>query len=167
MDNIKSGVISKGLYHVTAFRADGSVKWIEKIPNQVVYDGLNHFLDVVFHGGAQTATWYIGLKEAGSVTTADTLPSHVGWIENTNYTGDRKEFVETAPTGQSINNTANKALFVANSDGNTIAGLFLCSAATGTTGILWSAGDFATPKTLDTDESLQVGYTINAADDGV
>lgn len=155
-----------GVFEVVCYGPDGQEKWREVAHNLVTNVGLNHILDTVFHGGTQITTWYVGLKNTGTVAAADTLASHAGWTENTNYTGDRKEYVEAAAGSQSITNSANKASFSINADSQTIAGAFLTSAATGTSGTLFSAADFASPKSADSGDTLEVTYTVSAADDG-
>lgn len=155
-----------GVFKVRCFGPDGNLKWEDVAKNLVVNEGLNHILDVVLHNQSQVTTWYIGLKNTGSPAAADTLASHAGWTENTNYTGDRKEFVEGAASGQSIDNVGNEAQFSINADSQTIAGAFLCSVATGTSGTLLCAADFASAKSCDNGDTLEVTYTVSAADDG-
>jgi len=160
------GVRVGGVFEVTCYGPDGQVKWKDTAKNLVTNVGLNHILDVVLHGTTQITTWYVGLKNAGSVAAGDTLASHAGWTENANYTGDRKEYEEAAASGQSITNSANKATFSINADSQTIAGAFLASAATGTTGTLLCAANFASAKSCDNGDTLEVTYTLSAADDG-
>ena len=131
----------------------------------IVNEGLNHILDVQFHGESQVATWYIGLTNSGTIAAADTMASHGGWTEITAYDGNRKEFVEGAASGQSISNSGNAASFTMNAEA-TIQGMFLTSDATGSAGKLFSAVLFSGPRTLQDDDTLAVTYTISAADDG-
>lgn len=160
----------KGFFEITCRAPDGSIKWRDKTRNLVVNEGLNHILDVTYHGSAQVGTWYVGLKNTGAVAATDTMASHAGWTENVNYSeATRPEYVEAAASGQQISNAANKAVFSINADAQTIAGAFLTSDTTkgGSVGILNCAADFASPKSADTGDSLEVTYTISAADDGV
>lgn len=164
---VKSSARVGGFFDVVCFRPDGSIKWRELAHNLITNEGLDHILDVVLHGESQVATWYVGLKNTGSVAAGDTLASHSGWAENTNYTGDRKAYVEAAASSQSITNSANKASFAIDTDSQTIDGAFICSAASGTSGILLCAADFSSAKSADDGDTLEVTYTISAADDGV
>lgn len=156
----------RGFCHIDCFGPDGKLKWSEENHNIVTNVGLNHILDVVLHGSSQVTTWYVGLKNTGSVAAGDTLASHGGWTENSNYTGNRQEYVEAAASSQSTTNSANKASFPITSDSQTIAGAFLASAATGTSGTLLCVADFSSSKSADNGDTLEVTYTISAADDG-
>ncbi len=143
---------------------DGNIKWVDTAKNLIVNEGLDHALNVLLHGTTPVSPWYIGLKGAGTVAAADTLASHTGWTENTNYTGTRKEFNEAASSSQSITNSANKASFAITTDAQTIAGAFLCSATSGTSGTLFSAVNFTGGnKVCDNGDTLEVTYTITAA----
>lgn len=154
-----------GIFLVECLGPDGQVKWTEEVHNLVTTAGLNHILDTEFHAGTQVTTWYVGLKGAGTIAAADTLASHAGWSEFTNYTGNRQEFVEGAASGGSISNSVNAASFPITGSG-TVAGAFLASAASGTVGTLFSAVDFAASRTVANGDTVNVTYTISADDDG-
>lgn len=157
------GLALKGSWGFVCRDRSGRIKWVEVAKNLIVNQGLNHALDVLFHGATPVSTWYIGLKGVGSVAAGDTLASHSGWTENSSYEGNRKEFNEAAASGQSITNSANKAQYVFNADDQPIAGAFLCSVANGTSGTLFSVVDFTGgSKTCDSGDTLEVTYTINA-----
>ena len=128
----------------------------------IVNQGLNHILDTELHGSTQVTTWYIGLKGSGAAAAADTLASHTNWAEVTDYTGDRKEFVEGAASSQSISNSGNAASFSINGS-CTIAGMFLCSAASGSSGTLFSVKDFSSSRSLASGDTLTVTYTVSAS----
>lgn len=161
MSKTKAG----GVFRAIARKKDGSVKWAEKFHNMLTTEGLNHAVDVIFSGATQTATWYIGAKGAGTVALTDTMASHAGWSEVTAYDeATRQAFVETAASGGQTSNTGNLAKITASST-ITVAGLFITSNSTkgGTTGILLAAGDFASSKTLDAGETLDLGYNFTMA----
>ena len=152
-----------GIFEVVCFDKNGKIKWQDTAKNLVPNAALDHILDVILHGDTATTTWYLGLKNTGTPAASDTLASHSTWTENANYSGDRKEFVEAASDSQSVTNSANKAEFVINTDSQTISGAFLASAATGTTGILFSVADFTGgDKSCDNGDTLQVTYTVSA-----
>lgn len=155
-----------GFFHAECFDANGNRKWSDVAKNLVVNAGLNHILDVVFHGTTPVNPWYVGLKLTGSPASADTLATHTGWTEATGYTGVRKEYVEAAASGKSITNSANKASFAIGSTA-TIAGAFVASPSSGTTGTLMCAANFTSPRAVESGDTLEVTYTISAADDGV
>ena len=162
----QKGLRIGGVFEMVCKGPDGKVKWKQVAHNLVTNEGLNHILDIVLGGDTQITTWYVGLKNTGAPAAGDTLASHAGWTENSNYTGNRQEFVEGAASAQSISNTGNVASFSIDTNSQTIAGAFLCSAATGTTGTLFSVVDFASSKSCDNGDTLEVTYTVSAADDG-
>ena len=165
-----SGAITiGGLWKMTCIGPDGKVKWVQEKHNIITNVGLDHILDVIFHGTSAISPWYIGLKNAGSVAAGDTAASHGAWTENQNYDeATRQAYDEAAASSQSITNSASVATFTIDTDTQTIAGAFLDSTDTkgGTAGILIAAVDFASAKAADDDDTLEVTYTISAADDG-
>jgi hypothetical protein len=62
--------------------------------NLVVNTGLQDMNNKYFKGSTYTAAFYLGLvtgpASATTYAAADTLASHAGWVENTDYSGDRK-----------------------------------------------------------------------------
>jgi hypothetical protein len=138
----------------------------------VVNQGLQDMNSKYFSGVGYSSTWFLGLVEGpGSGTTfaaADTIASHAGWTElvpGTDYTGDRKAVTfGTATTADPsvITNSAAPSSFAMLVNGTVVAGAFLCSVATGTSGILFSAGDFTGgDKTVDNGDTLNVTYSFS------
>jgi len=155
----------KGRFDVICRGPDGKVKWTDYAENLVVYEGLNHILDVLFISTTgQIDPWYVGLCGASPApANADTLASHAGWTEFASYTGDRKEYVD-ARSNQQVTNSASKASFSINQDSSTIGGAFLASAATGTSGALLCCAAFTGGnKSADNGDTLEVTYTFSAA----
>lgn len=160
-------VAVKGHYKVTCRGRDGKVKWVEEFSNLITTEGLNHVLSIVLDGGTQITTWYLGLKNAGSAAAGDTMSSHAGWTENQNYSeGVRQTCTLGTASAGSIDNVGNEAVFSIDTDSQTIAGVFLTSNNTkgGTTGTLYSVGDFASSKAADNGDTLTVTATFTAAD---
>lgn len=163
-----------GVYTVTCHDAQGNLKWTDSFPNLVVNQGLQNMNQTYFKGSGYTAAWYLGLVTGpGSGTSyaaADTLASHSGWTENTAYTtsggaGIRAQVTfGTATTADPsvINNSASPSVFTMTSNAQTIAGAFLASVSSGTSGILFSAGDFTGgDKIVDSGDSLSVTYSFS------
>jgi len=158
-----------GIFTVTCQGADGQVKWSDSFPNLVVNQGLQDMNSQYFKGSGYTAAWYLGLitgpGSGTSFAAADTLASHSGWTENTNYTGNRKAVTfGTATTADPsvIANSASPSSFTMSSNGQVIAGAFLCSVSSGTSFILFSACDFTGgDKTVDSGDTLAVTYTFS------
>jgi len=77
----------KGKFKFECFDKDGNLKWEKEADNAATDEGLNSVLNVYFHAATQISTWYIGLiTGTGTLAAADTLASHAGWTEGTDYT---------------------------------------------------------------------------------
>lgn len=145
---------------------DDNLKAIYDFPNGIVDEGMEHLLDVGFHGSSQTATWYIGLVDNSGFSAfadVDTLSSHSGWSEFTNYTeANRVEWQEDAASSRSISNSTT-ADFSINASGN-LKGIFVSSnnvKSTGNTGTLWATAAFSSVVATANGDTLKVTYTIS------
>lgn len=163
----RSGVRFGGVFQLLCRRPDGGIRWLDEAHNLVVNEGLQHILDSTFAAGTQVTTWYVGLADnSPSFAAADTLASHGGWTEFTEYTGDRQEYVETR-TDQQLSNSGSKASFPITGAGGGVGGAFLASAASGTTGTLMcGAALTGGNRTVASGDTVEVTYTFDAADDG-
>jgi hypothetical protein len=159
-----------GVFTIQCFDKDGKLKWEEKNPNLVVNEGLQDMNDKYFAGVTYSAAWYLGLITGpGSGTTiaaGDTLASHAGWTEYTDYTGNRKAVTfgsATLADPSVIDNSGAPNAFVITAPGGTVAGAFLASVATGSSGILFSASDFQSPgdRAVVAGDTLNVTYTFS------
>ena len=158
-----------GVFNVQCFDADGNLKWEDQFHNLVVNEGLQDLNDKYFKGVTYSAAWYLGLVTGpGSGTTyaaGDTLASHA-WTEFTDYTGNRKAVTFGSPTladPSVISNSGSPSQFVITGAGGTVAGAFLASVSTGTSGILFSEGDFTGgDKIVASGDTINVTYTFNA-----
>lgn len=135
--------------------------------NIVVNEGLNSLLDIMFHGATQITTWYIGLFEANytPVATVTAATITAASTESTAYDeATRVAYDEAAPASQSITNSASKATFTFNAT-KTIYGAFLVSASakSATTGKLFCAAQFSSPKAVVDDDQLLLTYTLAAS----
>lgn len=137
-------------------------------PNLVVNEGLNHILDVVLHNQAQIPTWFVALF-GGNVTPLATWTAANFTSLSTEFTNydeaTRPEYVEAAAASQSISNTASKAVFTIATGGGTVYGAALISSSvkSGVAGKLFAATRFATQRTLDATDLLNVAYTVGAS----
>jgi hypothetical protein len=151
-----------GVFHVQCFDKDGKLKWETREHNLVVNEGLQDMNTQYFTGAAYTAAWYIGLVNAApapSYAAADTLASHAGWDETTDYSGDRKAVTFGAATAADpsvIDNSGSPAAF-SMTDTVTVAGAFLASVDSGSSGVLFSVASFQAPG----DRSVVNGDTLN------
>jgi hypothetical protein len=182
-DQVSAGLITNptagdmvgagGVYTVECVGADGQIKWSDTFHNLVVNVGLANMTGVYLGAVTQSTTWYVGLVTGpGSNTTfssTDTLASHGatgsgGWTENTDYTGNRKAVTFGSATNANpsvITNSASPSSFSMTGTA-TVAGAFLCNVASGTSGILFSAGDFTGgDKSVASGDTLNVTYTFS------
>jgi hypothetical protein len=159
-----------GVYHVQCLDKDGNLKWEDSMHNLVVNEGLQNMNTQYFKGSTYTAEFYLGLVTGpGSSTTyaaADTLASHAGWTEYTDYSGSRKAVTfGTATTADPsvISNSASPSSFTISGAGGVVAGAFLCTVASGTSGVLFSEADFQSPgdRTVVSGDTLNVTYTFS------
>lgn len=62
---------------------DGNLKWEDRNrPNIVTHEGLDFLLDVMFHGTAAIATWYVAPVEtdtAAAATMTYAVPAYTEW----------------------------------------------------------------------------------------
>jgi hypothetical protein len=164
-----SGAKGGGIFHFQCLDKDGNVKWEETTHNLVVNQGLQDMNTNYFKGSAYTAAWYLGLITGpGSSTTyaaADTLASHAGWTEFTDYSGARKAvtFGIATTADPSVIATSAALSFTISGVGGTVAGAFLCSVSSGTSGVLFSEADFQSPgdRVVVSGDTLNVTYTFS------
>ena len=160
-----------GFYTIQCFDAQGNLKWEAKSKNLVVNVGLQDMNAKYFTGSAYTAAWYIGLYGAGASNTpaaADTMSSHAGWTEVVPYSNATRPActfgTPTTANPSVATNSASPASFTINATA-TVGGAFLISNSTksGTTGILFSASDFAAPgdRSVASGDTLNVTYTFS------
>ena len=164
-----SGARAGGVFHVQCFDKDGNLKWSTSEHNLVVNEGLQDMNTQYFKGSTYSGAFYLGLITGpGSGTTysaADTLAAKA-WTEYTDYSGARKLVTfGTATTADPsvISNSAAPSAFTISGAGGVIAGAFLCTVSSGTSGILFSESDFQSPgdRTVVSGDTLNVTYTFS------
>lgn len=159
-----------GVFKVTCFDKNGNMKWEDEFHNLVVNEGLQYLNDQFFKGVGYSATWYLGLitgpGSGTSFAAGDTLAIHGGWTEFTDYSGNRKTATFGTPTladPSVIDNSASPAIFNITGAGGTVGGAFLTDVSSGTSGILFSEGDFVGgDKIVANGDTLNVTYTFSA-----
>lgn len=178
-DTVSAGLVARtgadssaragGVFHVQCLDKDGNLKWETSEHNLVVNQGLQDMNTKYFKGSVYTADFYLGLITGpGSGTTfaaADTLASKA-WTEFTDYAGSRKAVTfGTATTADPsvISNSASPSSFTISGAGGVVAGAFLCTVASGTSGVLFSESDFQSPgdRTVVSGDTLNVTYTFS------
>lgn len=165
------GIRAGGVFKIQCLDKDGVLKWDAESHNLVVNVGLKDMNEKYFTGSAYTATWFVGLYGAGSSNNpaaGDTAASHAGWTEVTAYSQATRPAAtfgtSTTADPSVISNSASPASFSINGT-TTVGGAFLISNSTkgGTTGILFSAADFASPgdRSVVSGDTLVVTYTFS------
>lgn len=161
--NAKMGL--KGRFRVEHYDKEGNLKAIYRVPNGIVDVGLNKILEDMFNGGTQSTTWYIGLVNNSGFSAfanADTMASHAGWTEATDYTETaRPEWTAGTASSRSITN-ASTVDFSINAT-VTLKGIFIVNDATksGTAGTLWSTAAFASNVSAVNGDTLKITYTVS------
>ncbi len=128
--------------------------------------GLDYALAAAITGGSQISTWYLGLIDLASFTTGlaqtDTMSSHPGWIENTQYAETTRPQLVSTEAGQAISQ-ALATVFTPNA-GPTITGYFITSNNTkgGTTGTLFSTVPFPINQVAQSGTPIQIKYPLSA-----
>ena len=144
------GAAGGGVFHFKCYDKDGNLKWEDSAKNLVVNTGLQDMNTKYFKGVTYTAAWYIGLVNNSGFSAyaaGDTLASHAGWTESTDYSGGNRGTATfgTATTADPsvINNVASPAAFSITGT-VTIRGAFLCNVQSNssTSGLLFSVSDF-------------------------
>lgn len=158
-----------GVFHVQCFDKAGNLKWETSEHNLVVNEGLAYMNDTFFSGSGYTKSLYLGLITGPGSGTAysatDTLATHAGWTEYTDYSGARKAVTMGAATSAdpSVIATASAVGFTISGSGGTVAGAFLCTVSSGTSGVLFSEADFQSPgdRVVVSGDTLNVTYTFS------
>jgi hypothetical protein len=171
----------EGHYHVVCRDKDGNVKWEEQFPNLVNSIGKELMLDTLLKGVSYSVVGpFLGLISGASPTflAADTMTSHAGWTEFTNYTVGGSAvrgtavFASASSSGLSPSNITTSAAsaitYTITGAGGTVGGCFLVtgsgasSTQGNTSGTLYSAGAFATAKTTTAGDTVSVTYSTTA-----
>jgi len=170
-----------GHYHVVCRDSEGNVKWEENFPNLVNAVGKELMLDTLLKGSSYSVVGpYLGLISGASPTflAADTMTSHSGWTEFTNYTVGGSSvrgtavFAVATSSGLSPSNVTTSAAaaitYTITGGGGTVGGCFLVTGSgasntqSNTSGTLYSAGAFATAKTTTAGDTVSVTYSTTA-----
>lgn len=146
------------VYDVTDVKPNGKIRWHVRYHNLVTTEGKNNLIDCYFKITSCASGWYLGLKGTGTAVIADTLASHASWSEVTPYSGNRPAI--TFGTSSSGSNTATAVSYAVTGTA-TVAGSFVSSVNTGTSGKLYSAGDFAASRSVLSGDTLNVTLTVS------
>lgn len=174
---VKSGTASNdkvqggGVFAIQCHDEHGNLKWEASTHNLVVNQGLQDMNAKYFTGSGYTAAWYLGLYGAAASNNpaaSDTMASHAGWVEVTAYSESTRPVctfgVPTTADPSVATNSVSPAVFSINGT-TVVGGAFLTTSNTkgGTTGLLFSAGDFQAPgdRSVVAGDTLTLTYTFS------
>jgi hypothetical protein len=173
----------EGFYKVECRDAAGNLKWEEAFPNLVNEVGKELMFDTLLRttGTYTTVGPFLGLIGGATPTFGtgtDTMTSHAGWTEFTNYTVGGSAVRGTAvfgaatSTGSTPTNVttcaATAITYTITGAGGTVSGCFLVtgsgavSTQSNTGGVLYSAGAFAVAKITTAGDTVSVTYSTTA-----
>lgn len=184
MADVISKLALRGKFRVEHWRA-GQLLAIYDFNNGITNEGKNRLLDVMFHGTAAHATWYLGLIDLSGFTALAAADNYDninqagnGWDEFDDYTDannaasavTRPVWVEGAAASQSITNgTAAVYDITATGDVKGIFAVAGTNAATkgdhtaGTAHALWATALFNQgDQAVNNGDQLRVTYTVSA-----
>ena len=172
------GAAGGGTFIFEARDKDGNIKWTAEAKNLTTNQGRQDMNAKYFLGSSYTAAWFIGLVNntpTPSYAVADTMASHAGWVETTDYSGTDRATADfgTATTADPsvIANTVASGGTVASfsiTGTVTIDGAFLTATEDNSTntGVLFSVAAFESPgdRSVVNGDTLNVTYQFSLAD---
>ena len=172
------GAVGGGTFIFEARDKDGNIKWTAEAKNLTTNQGRQDMNAKYFLGSSYTAAWFIGLVNntpTPSYAVADTMASHAGWVETTDYSGTDRATATfgTATTADPsvISNSVASGGTVATfgiTGTVTIDGAFLTATQDNSTntGVLFSVAAFESPgdRSVVNGDTLNVTYQFSLAD---
>ena len=172
------GAAGGGTFIFEARDKDGNIKWTAEAKNLTTNKGRQDMNAKYFLGSSYTAAWFIGLVNntpTPSYAVADTMASHAGWVETTDYSGTDRATATfgTATTADPsvISNSVASGGTVATfgiTGTVTIDGAFLTATQdnSNNTGVLFSVAAFESPgdRSVVNGDTLNVTYQFSLAD---
>lgn len=169
--NVFAALVMGSLWDVECYGQDGKLKWESRGNRNVMTNqGLDHVLNILFHGSAQIETWYVVPFENDYDPQASDTYASPGFEESTAYSEtDRVVFNGAEVLGQSVTNAANKATFNVTDTkyffGAALVGGGLSPAVKGDTeggGTLLCAAKFASSKPCENGDTFKITATVSA-----
>ena len=172
------GAAGGGTFIFEARDKDGNLKWRDEAKKLTTNQGRQDMNAKYFLGSSYTAAWFIGLVNntpTPSYAVADTMASHAGWVETTDYSGTDRATATfgTATTADPsvISNSVASGGTVATfgiTGTVTIDGAFLTATQDNSTntGVLFSVAAFESPgdRSVVNGDTLNVTYQFSLAD---
>lgn len=167
MTPLSAGVAVRNIYEIIARAPSGVVKWRDEVKNLTTNQGLDEILSKFWTGSAYSAAHAVGLMGATpTIAATDTMATHVGWSEFTDYMGaNRAPLILGAVAAQSTSNSASKAIFAITATG-TVGGAFVSTdnVKGGTGGVLMGGAAFlGGNRQVAAGDSVEITVTLTAA----
>ncbi len=179
MDTVKDGAKFRGKFEIEVYDNKENMNLISRSEchNIITDEGLNRILNEIFNAATQITTWYCSIFESNSTPAANWTYDLYADSQATEWTqfaeAARIEYNESASTAKSTTNSANKAVFTADTGAKTLYGAALVSVVTlsnhaaETNNVIMCAGTFAVPQPVIATNIVNLTYTITSADDGI
>lgn len=163
-----------GVFHFVQKNSAGIIVGEWDAANVVTNQGLSYIIRAAITGETSAiTTWYVGLNDSGTPDGTETYSTPV-ITELTGYSGGaRPTWVDDGESSQSVDNSTTPASFSITTTDD-YYGARLCGGGTapstpgdtGGGGTLLCLAQFAAAKPLGSGDTLEVTYTLSAADDG-
>jgi len=166
IEQIATGVVAPRNTFVVEHIRGGKVLSKDIITNGVTLERMNSMLNTYFGADVKKAAWAIGLVDASGYSAeaeTDTMATHAGWLEFTNYNeATRPTWEATVSSAKSITGTGVQTFTIGTVVSQSILGLMVSDSNTkgGTTGMLWSTALFSSAKPVVTADTFRVTYTL-------
>jgi hypothetical protein len=147
------------------------LKWQDTVRNLLVNTGRDEYLNRLWKASSYTAAHFVGLIDGTTPTiaAADTMSSHSGWTEFTEYSttsGNRPSLTSALGSVASQSLASSAIAFLVNSNGLDCNGAFTTTSAQvgASGGTLITAGTFTQGnKSVDSGDLLNVTLTFTMA----
>lgn len=132
--------------------------------NGIILASIDDLFDTYFSNGTPASAWYLGLIAASTfsaLSASDTIASHSGWTELTDYDESTRPAWGPASSSNQIKANSSAVVFTAASD-MSVKGFFVVSENTkgGSTGTLWAHSVFSVDQDIPTGQTLKAFYEL-------
>lgn len=173
MARVKTGMKLGGKFDIECYRGSKLI-WEEHCENLICNEGLDAWLDIMLHASTQITTWMCVLSDSDATATAAMTYAVPVFNETTAYDETvRPIYVEAAASSQSTTNSSNKATFTVDATLTVYGAGILGGGSDATTkddqaggGTLLCYAAFGASRAAIDNDTINLTYTIGAADDG-
>ena len=168
----KSRMFVGGVFNNTKRSPEGDVLDFWTSENLVLNAGIQYIFNEIFGDSSLGYSWYVGLYGNAYTPQAADTSADIG-VSYTEVNAAYDEATRPAYTSDgalsgadlTMSNSASKATFTFNTNSTTVAGAYVISTNTkaSATGVMLAASKYATSKSMDDGETLDVGYDITGS----